>query len=171
MENFWKKKTLKPYNAKNTVILSNFLVCTFCGKAQFQHQEIRWNYGLFRSVIPYAFFVQFFLVSRFPHGIKLKVTLKKPFGKSDNRWSHYSHGTDACFTDWKPCFAYVFKNWKWHCHSTSLVEETFMKISQHNITNTCLIEKANWTNTTFLIGKIWSAFEMSHWELFRNFRN
>ena len=35
--------------AKNTVILPDFLVWKFCGKAQLPHQEIRWNYGIFRS--------------------------------------------------------------------------------------------------------------------------
>ena len=53
--------------AKNTVILPDFLVWKFCRKAQFPqpirpklcgnclsakfpHEEIRWNYGIFRSV-------------------------------------------------------------------------------------------------------------------------
>ena len=35
--------------AKSTVISPNFLVWKYCGKAQFPHQEISWNYGIFRS--------------------------------------------------------------------------------------------------------------------------
>ena len=44
--------------AKNTVISPNFLVWKFCGKAQFSHQEITWNYGILRSV-SYTFSFRF----------------------------------------------------------------------------------------------------------------
>ena len=35
---------------KITIISPNFLVWKFYGKAQFPHQEIRWNFGILRSV-------------------------------------------------------------------------------------------------------------------------
>ena len=41
--------------AKNTVIWPNFLLWKFSAKAQFPHQEIRWNYGIFSSGL-YLFF-------------------------------------------------------------------------------------------------------------------
>ena len=61
------QETWLSYTAKNSIISPNFLVWQFCGKAQFPqsfgrpklcanclstklpHQEIRWNYAIFRS--------------------------------------------------------------------------------------------------------------------------
>ena len=52
---------------KYHLILFNFLVWKFCCKAQFPHQEIRWNYGI------YAVFA--FMISNRPQYFKHDVKL------------------------------------------------------------------------------------------------
>ena len=41
----------KPSTAKNTVISPDFLVRKLCLSTKFPHQEIRWNYSIFRSEV------------------------------------------------------------------------------------------------------------------------